>query len=152
MRSNSPITNDDVQLAAAIQQGDQHSLSTLYDKYAPALTGIISKITTEKKLIESILHTSFLKFWQQATQYNPSTSSLFTWLTGIARKTAWEEVNINSSVRPAADEAVQQTAFELVYYQGLNYNEAAITLQTTVSVINNSIKTALSNLKQHVEQ
>ncbi|MEO5945228.1 MAG: sigma factor [Chitinophagaceae bacterium] len=153
MRSYSPITtNEDMQLAKAIKQGDQHSLGILYDKYAPALTGIISRITNEKKLTESILHNSFLKFWQQAIQYNPSTSSLFTWLTGIVRKTAWEEVNTNNGVRTSADESFQHTAFDLVYYQGLNYNEAATTLQTTVSVINNSIKLAMSNLKQNAEK
>ncbi len=150
MSSNSPMTTtDDMQLAEAIKQGDQYSLGILYDKYAPALTGIISRITNEKKRTESILHNSFIKFWQQAKQYNPSNSSLFTWLSGIVRKTAWEEVNTNSGVRPFADEPLQHTAFDLVYYHGLNYNEAATTLQTTVSVINNSIKSAMSNLKQN---
>ena len=71
----------DLQLAASLQKGKQESLAVVYDKYAPALGGIISRMVNETALAEKILQDSFINAWRQVAAFNPSNSSFFTGLS-----------------------------------------------------------------------
>jgi DNA-directed RNA polymerase specialized sigma24 family protein len=143
---------DDLQLAIAIKKGNQQSLGVLYDKYAPALSGIISRITNDKKLNEKILTKAFVNAWNQITAFNSSTSSLFSWLISIARQTAFEVLKSEQEQNPGDNNSVypahQKSVFELVYYKGLTYNEVAMALQITVDKAKASIKMTMENMKE----
>ena len=88
-------SNDDTRLVEAVQAGDQHSFSLLYDKYAPALLGIISKIIDNEHLADESLQLTFVNAWNTISRFNNSENSLFTWLINIARKTAFEKLPSN---------------------------------------------------------
>ena len=94
MIGNSIGAADDLRLAVAIKKGDQQSLGLLYDKYAPALSGIISRIVNEEILAEKILNLTFVKAWNDVAAFNSCSSSLFSWLIKIVRQTAFEELTL----------------------------------------------------------
>jgi DNA-directed RNA polymerase specialized sigma24 family protein len=153
-------SEDDLRLAVAIKQGNQQSLAVLYDKYAPALAGIINRIINKEKQAEDILTSTFLQVWKQIATFNPSNSSLFSWLIKIARQTALEKVKMeqkkNSPSNNPVDKAHQQhlnqpSAFELVYYRGLTYGEAATVLKITVPELVTTIRTTVENMKEKTE-
>ncbi|HMD01281.1 MAG TPA: sigma factor, partial [Ferruginibacter sp.] len=82
---------EDRRLAMAIEKGDQRSLGQIYNKYAPALMGIISRIASSKEQADDILRTTFVQIWEQIRSFDASRSSLFTWLINVARRTALDE-------------------------------------------------------------
>jgi DNA-directed RNA polymerase specialized sigma24 family protein len=148
---------DDLRLADAIKQGSQQSLAVLYDKYAPALSGIISRITNNEKQVEDILTSTFLQIWNQIATFNPSNSSLFSWLIKIARQTALEAVKTEKEKNPQNNNFVdktpqqrlnQKSAFELVYYKGLTYSQAATQLAITVPELLKTIRTNIEDMKE----
>jgi DNA-directed RNA polymerase specialized sigma24 family protein len=147
----------DLRLADAIKQGSHQSLIVLYDKYAPALSGIINRITNNEKQAEDILTCIFLQVWKQMATFNPSNSSLFSWLIKIARQTALEKVKMEQQKNLQSNNPVdkthqqqlnQQSAFELVYYKGLTYSEAATVLKITVPELITTIRTTVENMKE----
>ena len=154
MIGNSIGAADDLRLAVAIKKGDQQSLGLLYDKYAPALSGIISRIVNEEILAEKILNLTFVKAWNDVAAFNSCSSSLFSWLIKIVRQTAFEELTLQQEQNPQRNNLVydahQKSAFDLVYYKGLTYNEAATALQLTVAEVKASIKMIMDSMKENI--
>ncbi len=156
---------DDQHLAYAVKQGKQKSLSMLYDKYAPALMGVINRITRNEELAEEVLQITFARVWDQIDSFDSANTSLFSWLINLARnsafakikpvelknavinKTVYEE-SINSSAKDHSFRGSGQTAFDLIYYKGLNCNEAAAALQISVEDLKKNIRMALKNRKE----
>ena len=85
-------TDNDLRLAVSVKKGNHQSVGLLYDKYASALSGIISRITNNEKLAEEILNITFVKLWNQIGTFNSSNTSLFTWLINITRQTAFYDI------------------------------------------------------------
>ncbi len=163
MLSNSIRADDDLLLAAYVKQGNQQYFRLLYDKYAPALFGIISRISNNEKMAEEILNIAFIKVWNQRASFNSSKTSLFSWLMAIARQTAFDEIKSeqaknledNNSVYGITkthlkdDSLIQgqnQSAFDLVYYKGLTYLEAATKLNMTVAELITNLRMTIKNL------
>lgn len=87
-----PMEDPALVLIQAIQQGDQTSLSGLYDKYSAALNGVILKVVPDQDRAEEILQDTFLKIWRSASSYDPAKGRVFTWMLNIARRTAIDVV------------------------------------------------------------
>ncbi len=166
MWHNSIRADDDQRLAVSVKQGNRQSFGLLYDKYAPALSGIISRIANNEKLAEVILNKTFVKLWNQMVTFNSSKTSVFTWLINIARQTAFDEVKSEQKKNPPYDNPVYEenkngfknsspingqnltSSFDLVYYKGLNFNEAATELDITVAELKTDIRIIINKLKE----
>jgi len=61
------------------------AFSELYDKYAPALLGIIHKIVKNNGVEEELLQDVFVKVWKNIERYDAAKGTLFTWMLNIAR-------------------------------------------------------------------
>jgi len=79
---------DTSEIVKLLLKKDERGLSYLFDNYAAALNGIICRILLSEKLSEEILEDTFLKIWAQIDSYDPDKSSLFTWMSRIARNSA----------------------------------------------------------------
>ena len=75
--TKSSVNNEDRLLAIAIGRGDQQAFSKLYDKYAPALAGIISRIMGNYTATDEILQRIFLIVWNETGSFDASKHSLF---------------------------------------------------------------------------
>lgn len=151
--------HEDQQLVVSIKHQNGQSFSILYDKYAPALLGIIKKMVNNEKLANEILKSTFVKVWDQVTSFNRSKSSLFTWLINLARQTAVEEIKA-SQVQNLTNNSFlysekkngmsnvqnQQSAFNLIYFAGLSCVEAAAELQITVAELKAIIRMKIKKL------
>ncbi len=68
---------------------DTMAFEELYDRYAPLVYKLISKITEENEKESAILtEESFLIAYKYAHRYNPGTENAYTWLVYIARNKA----------------------------------------------------------------
>ena len=92
---------NDAPLIAAVQQGDQHALATLYDAYGGALHGIILRVVRNTDLAQEVLQDTFVKIWCNAGGYDPAKGRPFTWMMNIARNTAIDMVR-SAGVRHSA--------------------------------------------------
>jgi len=76
------------QIVEMLHQNNRKVISIIYDKYAPALYGVVLRIVRSEEIAEDVMQDSFLKIWKNGKQYNSSKGTLFTWLLNIARNTA----------------------------------------------------------------
>ena len=163
MIKNNPGADEDILLVGAICKGDQQALGKLYDKYAPALMGIISRIVPTDIIADEILQQVFQHLWNEAGLFDASRNSVFTWLINIARhaaidkarseqlkkNTALHKVYTNSNNKnDTANHTVpvEMQLFELVYYKGLTCAEAATVQQLPAEEIKNHIRLAIKKL------
>ena len=75
-------------LIIRVSQGDKKAFSDLYDKTCLKLFGIICRILKKPELAEEALQDTYVKIWQQASQFDPKISSPITWMATIARNRA----------------------------------------------------------------
>ena len=73
------------ELVTLLRSQDQSAFSYLYDNYAAALNGIITRMVDDTQLSEDILQEAFLKIWNNFKQYDSSKGRLFTWMINITR-------------------------------------------------------------------
>ncbi len=136
--------NEDERLAVSLKKGNQQSLDLLYCKYAPALMGIITRIAGNEEMAEDILHKSFLSIRDKIDTFDPSKTSLFTWMINMARQSAYDKIK---PVR-FKDHRFSETVFDLIYYKGLNVNDAAAAMNITVNELKINLRKAIKNIQE----
>ena len=148
---------DDLQLTVFIEERNQQSMDYFYDKYSPALYGIIYGITNNKHLAEECLTVTFVKAWNGIATFQRSGTSLFTWLLNIARQTALEVIKLEKGKNPGTYNYVNghdqpYSAFELVYFKGLSVLQAAELSGITVKEFKTNLRMDLQNRKDKIEK
>jgi RNA polymerase sigma-70 factor (ECF subfamily) len=78
---------DTKELVMLLKGKDREAFSALYDKYAAALFGFISRIVRSNHVAEDLLQDVFVKIWRTIDSYEPARGALFTWMVSIARNT-----------------------------------------------------------------
>ncbi len=111
----------DAPLIAAVQQGDQQALASLYDAYSGALYGVIMRVVEREELAQEVLQDTFVKIWRSASGYDATKGRPFTWMMNIARNTAIDMVRSaavrhGSSIR-SLDKDVYRTGHDDVREQ-----------------------------------
>jgi RNA polymerase sigma-70 factor (ECF subfamily) len=66
--------------------------SGLYDKYAPALYGVILKLTPDVRVANSILEKSFIKIWDELNGYDISRGRHFCFMLRITLQVSITEM------------------------------------------------------------
>lgn len=87
---------DTQQIIQSIKKRDQKGLSHLYKNYSASIFGIITRTVKEKEIAEEVLQQTMLKIWDKIEQFDETKSSLFTWISVIARNTAIDKVRLKS--------------------------------------------------------
>ncbi|MEO8712423.1 MAG: sigma factor [Parafilimonas sp.] len=131
-------TEECEQWVTAVKTGNQQLLGKLYDKYSPALYGVIFRITGNQKLAEETLTRTFIKAWREATKLYERDTSLFMWLINTARQSAFDAVKstyVSSADGENKKFSENVSAFDLVFYKGLSYAEAAAALKISVEEV-----------------
>lgn len=81
----SSIKYNEEELVGLLKNKDQQAFSYLYDNYAPAINGVISRMVESRELAEDILQETFVKIWNNFESYDAGKGRLFTWMINIAR-------------------------------------------------------------------
>jgi RNA polymerase sigma factor (sigma-70 family) len=83
-RQPSPsLEEDDRILIRRVAVKDRQAFEILYHRYAQRLYRYLSKLISQRELIEEVLDDAMLVVWQNAARFN-HTSRLSTWMFGIA--------------------------------------------------------------------
>ena len=68
--------------------GDRAAFSELYDMYADALYGVVSRIVRSDEAGADVLQEAFVKVWKGIGSYDVKKGTPFTWMLNIARNSA----------------------------------------------------------------
>ena len=64
---------------------DREAFAQLFDHYAPRLAAYLHRLGAEPALAEEIAQDAMVALWRKADQFDPTRSSVATWLYRIAR-------------------------------------------------------------------
>ncbi len=83
--SETPQQKLDQQLISLVAQGDQNAFATLYDRLSGPLYSLGLKMLGDAAEAEDALQEICLVIWRRAVTYDPTRSSVFTWVILLAR-------------------------------------------------------------------
>ena len=78
----------DSELAGRMARGDATALEELYERYAPAVYGLIARLVRDPRDREEVLQDAFLSVWRHAAAYDGRRGRLSSWLMAIAHRKA----------------------------------------------------------------
>jgi RNA polymerase sigma-70 factor (ECF subfamily) len=82
----------------AVAAGDRDALAALWDRFAPVLLGLARRVLKDPADAEEVVQEVFLHLWRQAGRYDPTRSSLSTWLALVTRSRAIDRLRTRGVV------------------------------------------------------
>jgi len=77
-----------VWLLAAVAKRDQVAFERLYSATKGKLYGVVLRILRRQDLADEVIQETYVKVWNNASQFDPSISTPITWMVAIARNRA----------------------------------------------------------------
>ncbi|GAB3775909.1 hypothetical protein GCM10028818_20650 [Spirosoma horti] len=74
------------------------NFNTLYDRYAPALFGVITKTVLNEEEAAALLEKTFVTVHAELSTFRPDKQPVFTWLLGLTRKTIADALQARNKV------------------------------------------------------
>jgi len=164
------------ELVELLRQRSEEGFSQLYERYAPALYGVVTRIVKSEEAAQDVIQDAFVKIWKSFAGYDKSKGSLFTWILNVARNTAIDYTrskhakhNIqngeavvsmsnklgvsNSFDHIGLKEQVEKMKIEhrevidLLYFEGYTHEEASKHLNLPLGTVKTRIRSAVSQLR-----
>lgn len=167
---------NDQLLIKQLQNQEEHALSKLYDKYSPAIFGVIIRMCKDEAQAQNLLQDTFMTVWEKSHQYDSKKGKFYTWVYRIAKNKVLnflrksnqliqnedlsvysnkeDEITIDSEfleLKGAINklENHHKKALELVYFDGLTHREAHTEMDVPLGTFKSYVRQALKKLKEH---
>jgi RNA polymerase sigma-70 factor (ECF subfamily) len=102
----SSSADDLAPLIADCARGQKAALKTLYEREAPAMIGVASRIVRRRELAEEIVHDAFVQVWRHAGTFDPALGTGKAWLFAILRNRSISALRTASRELPTEDEVL----------------------------------------------
>ncbi len=166
---------NDQNLILHLKRRDKKALSSLYDKYAAALYGVIVRMCKDEQAAENLLQDTFLTIWEKSETYDFEKGKFYTWAFRIARNKTLnflrtpnrliqtEDLSVYNDRTEAQNndidqyklkgaiaklEVHHQKAIELVYFNGMTHREAHEEMDVPLGTFKSYIRQALQELRK----
>lgn len=93
----------DAELVSRVAHGDRAAFAALYDRYAPRVFGLATKVVRDLTLAEDVAQDVFVMVWCRAGQYDPARGGVTSWLLTITHRRAVDAVRREQSMRNRID-------------------------------------------------
>ena len=105
--SNQPLSRAiaDVALVQRIADRRPEALAELYDRHAPMLLALATRILGNQAEGEDVVQDTLLQVWHKAKSYDPARSSVSTWLVLLARSRSIDRLRSRNVVDRTAQAA-----------------------------------------------
>jgi len=87
----------DEELLAGVAAGDSAALGMLYDRYATTVYSLALRTLGDPQAAEELVQEALLRVWRQASSYQRGRGAPTTWIFGIARNLAIDELRKRGS-------------------------------------------------------
>lgn len=168
---------DETNFCELMQSSRQKAFQDLYDRFAPALLGEITRYVGDMHTAEDILQEVFISVHLHADQYDNGKGRLFTWLINITRHKCIDHCRSphfrrRREIMPLEDQAgsspdtsataldsqlVRRYLFryrpsnarlvEWIYGQGCTNNQAALLCELPVGTVKTRIRKTLAEVR-----
>lgn len=89
------ITPDDHAIMVRLAQGDAPALAVLYDRYSPLVYAVLLRVLRNRAEADDLLIDVFHEMWQRAGRFDPTRSSVTSYLAMLARSRAVDRLRAN---------------------------------------------------------
>ena len=167
----------DLSLIAAVRSGDESAMAALYDRYSGIVYSVALRVLGDTAAAEDVLQEVFMQLWRNPGVFDSSRGDLGAWLAVIARNRAIDglrkrrpETDVEDvivSVEPdmsgdaersramekvrsalSAMPAVQRSALEMAYFEGLSHSEIATKTGEPLGTVKTRIRAGLLALRK----
>lgn len=167
---------EDERLLVAVADGDREALGLLYDRHAPRMLALATRILGSQREAEDLVHDVFLEAWHRARQYDAARGSVRAWLVLRTRSRALDalraarrapRVELDAAGPRASDgpdagdthdgqklrgmletlPREQHTVLELAYFGGYSFSEIAERLSIPVGTVKSRMSRAIEALR-----
>jgi len=84
--------SSDEELLALVAAGKAPALEELYDRYDALLYSLALRVVRDRGAAEEIVQDAFVAVWRKAGTFDPARGRAYTWLVGITRNRAVDEI------------------------------------------------------------
>ena len=119
-------------LISLLVKRDMKGMEILYDNYSSALYGVIFRIIGKDEIAEDVMQDTFLKIWNNFSQYDSSKGRLFTWMVNIARNQAIDKVRSKDFVNQTKNQSIDNAVSFIDMNTTASYNPDTIGLKELV--------------------
>lgn len=174
MQRKIQLTEDE--LVELLRQRSEDGFNQLYERYAPALYGVVNRIVKSEEAAQDVIQDAFVKIWKSFSNYDKSKGTLFTWILNVARNTAIDytrskhvkyqiqngdaivsmsnKLSITNSYdyigvkeQVAKMKAEHREVIDLLYFEGFTHEEASKALNLPLGTVKTRIRSAVSQLR-----
>lgn len=96
------VRPSDEELLALVAAGRASALEELYDRYDALLYSLVLRVVRDRGAAEEVVQDAFVSAWRKAGTFDPVRGRAYTWLVGIARNRAVDELRRRRSRGTAA--------------------------------------------------
>lgn len=93
----------DEALVAAVRDGNEDALVTLYDRYAASIYSLALRITGDRLTAQEVTQDTFLRLWKHAAMFDRERGAFGAWLFAIARRRALDVLRSRQRQAKIAD-------------------------------------------------
>ncbi len=147
------ITDED--LVLEIKSGNQLAMEVLFDKYAPAVLGILKHSTESVEKAEEALLVFFGNISHQIGDFDPSKMKLFTWMLCMVKKMMKEngqnQIQTHNNYvfdKGTLSNTLGRSLLDLVMFEGFTYDELTEITGITRYELNLKIREELNQMKK----
>ena len=132
---------EDKDLIGAIQDRDRMALEALHARYSGAVYGVAMRMLRDAGAAEEVAQDTFFNIWRRAGSYDAPRGSVTTWLFGIARNRAIDELRkrrrtadrvslgVDLSNKPAETRGSDPAEYAEILHEGRRVREALAALR-----------------------
>ena len=119
LSATEPVAGAEFDYEAALSacaRGDAAALRALYEREAPRLLGVATRVLRRRDLAEDAVHDAFVQIWQKSHSFDPERGSARGWIHTVVRHraiTVMRGLHHEHPLDPAALEEMPDAASDL---------------------------------------
>jgi RNA polymerase sigma-70 factor (ECF subfamily) len=170
---------EDARLMALVVRGDRNALASLYDRHAPVLLALGTRILVDRTLAEDVVHDVFLEAWHHAREFDAGRGTVRAWLVTRMRSRSLDRRGKVQRTARVAESAAKESPpppaegiagadrervrrgvaglpeelsaiVELAYFEGLSASEIAEQLGLPVGTVKSRLARAIATLREQI--
>jgi RNA polymerase sigma-70 factor (ECF subfamily) len=170
---------EDARLMTLVVRGDRAALASLYDRHAPVMLALGTRILADRTLAEDVVHDVFLEAWHHAREFDAGRGSVRAWLVtrmrsraldrrGKVVRTARVAESAAKESAPAASDGIAGadrdrvrkgvaglpqelgTIVDFAYFEGLSASEIAGRLNLPIGTVKSRLARAIATLREQI--
>lgn len=113
---NTSIKLSEEQLISLLLKKDEKGFNYLYDNYAAALFGVITRMVSSKEYADEIMQDVFVKIWKNIAQFDPEKGRLYTWMLNLARNTSIDYLRSKGFQNEQKNQSIPESVNDSEHY------------------------------------